>query len=37
VADSAAWVKGMIMPGCISTSVANKFICEARPRFKGRI
>jgi hypothetical protein len=37
VADSSAWVKGMIMPGCISTSVANKFICEARPRFKGRI
>jgi hypothetical protein len=37
VANSEAWCKGMIMPDCGYTDQAGVFVCEARPRTKGRI
>jgi hypothetical protein len=37
VANSESWCKGMIMPDCGYTDQAGVFVCEARPRTKGRI
>ena len=37
VADSSSWCKGMLLRGCIATENHTIWICEVRPRFKGRI
>jgi hypothetical protein len=37
VADSASWCKGMLLRSCIATDNPQIWICEARPRFKGRL
>jgi hypothetical protein len=37
VADSSSWCKGMIMPDCGWTDQVDVFVCEARPRTKGRL
>jgi hypothetical protein len=37
VANSESWCKGMIMPDCGYTDQAGVFVCEARPRTKGRV
>lgn len=37
VADSSAWCKGMLLRDCKSTENTKIWVCEARPRFKGRI
>ena len=37
VADSSSWCKGMLLRGCIATDNIKIWICEARPRFKGRL
>jgi hypothetical protein len=37
VADSAAWCKGMLLRRCIATENPQIWICEVRPRFKGRL
>ena len=37
VADSSSWCKGTIMPDCREADQAGVYVCEARPRTKGRI
>ncbi len=37
VADSESWCKGMTMPECVISINPQIAMCEARPRFKGRI
>jgi hypothetical protein len=37
VADSSAWCKGMLLQGCIPTDNEQIFICEARPKYRGKI
>ena len=37
VADSSAWCKGMLLQGCIATDNEQIFLCEARPKYRGRI
>ena len=37
VADSSSWCKGTIMPDCREADQVGVYVCEARPRAKGRI
>jgi len=37
VADSSSWCKGTIMPDCREADQAGVYVCEARPRTKGRV
>lgn len=37
VADSGSWCKGMLLRDCIATDNEQIFICEARPKYRGKI